>query len=275
MHVKIPGLKYLMLVAIAVYALFTLNARQFEKKNYRINDDLSVKEIEPGVYIAVHNFLGPANSLIIKYENGELLLIDTPLTDDATKELIDWVLRDDTSNVKITAVNTHFHMDNLGGNGYLYKKNAVIYGSDLTVSLLKERGLGNGIPEMLKSPGLEKQYDYYMKNKLYPPNNIFKLGEEKHLVVGTDSLSIYFPGAGHAPDNIVVYFHNRKILFGGCLVKSLVSKTLGNVGDAVVDEWPESLRKLREKYKDAILVIPGHGDEGSLELIDHSLKLFN
>lgn len=274
MHGKIPGLLYLMLITITICAFSKLNAQQFEQKSCRINNELTVKEIEPGFYLAIHNFLGPANSLIIKYKNGQLLLIDTPFTDDATKELVDWVLKDDTSNVKITAVNTHFHMDNLGGNGYLYKKNAVIYGSDLTVSLLNERGLGNGIPEMLKAPGREKQLDYYTKNKLYPPNNIFKLGEEKHFVVGTDSISIYFPGAGHAPDNITVYFHNRKILFGGCLVKSLGSKNLGNVGDAVVNEWPESLKKLREKYKEAKLVIPGHGDEGSLELIDHSLKLF-
>lgn len=273
MPAKISALKCSIFTVL--FLMFSVvSAQQFEQNTYRINDELVVKEIEPEVYIAVHYFFGDANSLIIKYKNGELLLIDTPYTDEATKALVDWILKGDTANVKIIAVNTHFHIDNLGGNGYLFGKKAVIYGSDRTVSLLKERGLGNGMMDMLRKPGNEKQFAYYENKKLYPPNNIFKLEEEQRLKVGTDSLFIYFPGAGHAPDNIVVYFPNRLILFGGCFVKSMNSTTPGNLGDAEVKAWPESLKKLREKYKNVKLVIPGHGNAGGLELIDHSLELF-
>jgi glyoxylase-like metal-dependent hydrolase (beta-lactamase superfamily II) len=60
---------------------------------------------------------------------------------------------------------------------------------------------------------------------------------------------------------------------GGCLVKSIDAKALGNIEDASLAEWPESLTRIKDKYSSAEIVIPGHGNQGSLKLIDHTLKL--
>jgi metallo-beta-lactamase class B len=35
------------------------------------------------------------------------------------------------------------------------------------------------------------------------------------------TLQAYYPGAGHTRDNIVVWVPQDKVLFGGCLIKSL------------------------------------------------------
>lgn len=48
---------------------------------------------------------------------------------------------------------------------------------------------------------------------------------------------------------------------------------LGNTTEADLAEYPKTLRELKSLYADAITVVPGHGDPGGLELIDHTLTL--
>jgi metallo-beta-lactamase class B len=64
-----------------------------------------------------------------------------------------------------------------------------------------------------------------------------------------------------------------KLLFGGCMIKSLESKDLGFTGDADLKEWPRSVEKVKNKYKNARFVIPHHSMWGNMSLIDHTLKL--
>lgn len=86
-------------------------------------------------------------------------------------------------------------------------------------------------------------------------------------------IEVFYPGEGHSPDNIVVWLPEYKVLFGGCLVKELDSKGLGNTTDANLEQWPISINKVLEKYPDAEVVIPGHGNWGGIELIEHTLEL--
>ena len=82
-----------------------------------------------------------------------------------------------------------------------------------------------------------------------------------------------FTGPGHTPDNISVYFPDSKILFGGCMIKSLQSKGLGNTADAVVSEWDKSVDKLKLLCPEAKVVIPGHGNYGDISLLTHTINL--
>ena len=59
------------------------------------------------------------------------------------------------------------------------------------------------------------------------PNNSFELVK--------DTIEIFYPGSGHTEDNIVVWLPKHRILFGGCFVKSLQSKNLGNTEDASIE----------------------------------------
>jgi metallo-beta-lactamase class B len=98
---------------------------------------------------------------------------------------------------------------------------------------------------------------------------------ENSLTLSLDDKEIicnYF-GAGHTIDNIVVWIPEEKILFGGCMVKSLRSRNLGNTADAVIDEWPNTLKKVLETYPESKIVIPGHGEYGDLSLVHHTLEL--
>lgn len=44
--------------------------------------------------------------------------------------------------------------------------------------------------------------------------------------------------------------------------------------DANVAAWAETIRKIKAKYTQTLVVIPGHGNAGGMELIDYTAKLF-
>jgi menaquinone-dependent protoporphyrinogen IX oxidase len=83
----------------------------------------------------------------------------------------------------------------------------------------------------------------------------------------------YYLGAGHSTDNIVAWIPSEQILFGGCMVKDLNSKELGNLSDAKTEEWPETIQKVIAKFPDVKTIIPGHGRIGGVELLNHTKEL--
>ncbi len=88
-----------------------------------------------------------------------------------------------------------------------------------------------------------------------------------------DSLEVFYPGAGHSRDNLVVWLPEKQILFGGCAIRSLSSKSAGNTVHGDINSWLKITKKLESKYKDATLVVPGHGDVGGIELFKHTEKV--
>jgi metallo-beta-lactamase class B len=57
------------------------------------------------------------------------------------------------------------------------------------------------------------------------------------------------------------------------MVKSM-NASKGNLEDANVKEWSNTIRKIKSKYPAASLVVPGHGNAGGQELLDYTITLF-
>jgi metallo-beta-lactamase class B len=57
------------------------------------------------------------------------------------------------------------------------------------------------------------------------------------------------------------------------LIKSINSKGLGNLSDAVVNDWDMTVEKVMKDYPEIQTVIPGHGDFGGIELLTHTIEL--
>lgn len=88
-------------------------------------------------------------------------------------------------------------------------------------------------------------------------------------------IEIAYPGPGHAPDNIVAYLPDESILYAGCAVRGAGVGTLGNVEDANLSQWRESLQWLKVTYPDTQTVVPGHGKGSGLSLIDGTVALID
>ncbi len=186
----------------------------------------------------------PSNGMII-IKSGRAVMIDTPF-DNSKTEIIYNYLRD-SMDVKIeTHIAGHFHEDCIGGLEFLHDKGVKSIASNLTIAKCKEDSLE--VPDI----GFDTAYDLDFYGK---------------------ELSCRFFGGGHSFDNIVVWLPDDHILFGGCLIKSMNSRSLGNLSDAVVDEWDKTVEKVMATYPDMKIVVPGHGRFGGKELLEHTVEL--
>jgi metallo-beta-lactamase class B len=184
---------------------------------------------------------------VIFASKGEAFLFDTPMTDSLTKVLVSWIT--DSLKLKIVGfVPNHWHRDCLGGLAYLQGKKVKSYANQLTIDLARSKGLP--LPEVGFKDSLQ-----------------LKLGDK--------TILCYYPGAAHSTDNIVAWIPSEKILFAGCMVKSINSENLGNTADGDLKAYPNTLRLVLRKFPAAKIVIPGHGDFGGLELIHHTMGLLN
>jgi glyoxylase-like metal-dependent hydrolase (beta-lactamase superfamily II) len=245
---------------------------QFETK---LNEQLFVSELSETVFVVTHYFPWESNSLIVKASDDEVVLIDTPYNNEATAQMLQWI-ENKLKPQKITAINTGFHIDNLGGNGLLREKGIDIYGSDRTCNLIDEKGAKTQQQIILWLSPEQEQIKKVYENLIFTkPNKIFNIEEGITLKIGNLSFEVFYPGESHSPDNVVVYINEMQMLFGGCMVKSLESKNLGFTGDANLEAWPVSMKIVQEKYANAKVIIPHHGMWGDLSLIQHTINLLS
>ncbi len=123
----------------------------------------------------------------------------------------------------------------------------------------------------LQNNGYEKYVSDYTDMELVSPTELFPLAKGLTLDFGSEQVEIYFPGPSHAQDNVVVYFPDKKILFGSCMV--IGWDQVGNTADADLAAWPEAIEKLRSF--DANVIVPGHGTRLDPQLLDHTQALLS
>ncbi|MDF2178801.1 DIM/SIM/IMP family subclass B1 metallo-beta-lactamase [Aliiglaciecola sp. CAU 1673] len=209
---------------------------------------LQVKQIAEGVYqhISYQEVKGfglvDANGLIIVDDNNAYL-IDTPWSESVTEEIVDWIQAQGFELV--ASLSTHSHEDRSAGIAWLNARAIPTYASALTNAQLKAKGKALATQTF----------------------------STEEMTLADGRIQVFYPGAGHSLDNIVVWVPESKILFGGCLVKSLEAKNLGYTGEAVIESWPGSLARVMDKYPQIQLVVPGHGASGDQALLLHTKAL--
>ncbi len=232
--------------------------------------DLSLRPIAGrDAFVVVHACPWPANSLLVVMPDGTLVLAGTPYTADATRAVLDWA-RGRFGGRRIVGIDTGYHVDNLGGNQALLDAGAAVYGSDLTIRLLRERGeaMRQATLAMIgdaKSPA----HRLHAGLRFVPPDHPFPIHDGLRLTFGGEDVEVFYPGPSQAPDKVVVWFPARRILFGSCLI--LAGPRPGNTADADLAQWPEAVRRLRRFS--AEIVVPGHGDRLDPGLIQHTLDV--
>ena len=188
----------------------------------------------------------PSHGLLVETKDGGLL-IDSAWGEAATTELLALIDRE-VGKRPINAIVTDFHDDRAGGTKVLEAAGIEVWTSP-------------GIIERLKAASVPAP-----ERVLEQPSWSGKLGDVP--------LEVWFPGAGHSPENLVVWLPDQRVLFGGCLLRAYESRGLGNLEDADLDAWGPTLRSVRERYgKAAEIVVPSHGEVGGPEILDHSLAL--
>jgi glyoxylase-like metal-dependent hydrolase (beta-lactamase superfamily II) len=257
-----------------VFIVFALSFG-FSQNEVVLDPELKIAKLSDQVWVVIHSFPWESNSLIVNASDKELVLIDTPYTNEATEKMLEFI-ESEIKPKRITAVLTGFHIDNLGGTGCLLQHQIPVYGSDLTCRLIDERSAATQqqILSWLQKPEQEKYRKVYAEMKFSKPDHVFPIEKGLFLKKGKLSFEVYFPGESHSPDNLTVYIRELNLLFGGCMIKSLESPNLGFTGDANMNEWPVSVRKVQAKYTEAKWVVPHHGKWDDISLLQHTIDLF-
>jgi metallo-beta-lactamase class B len=215
-----------------------------------ISEDIILRPVDRNLWVhtTYFEFPGsrryPANGLIV-LDGSQAMLVDLPWTDEQMAELCDWIAQHWRATVT-TVVPTHFHEDCMGGLAEAHRRGAASYALDRTI----RRAQADQLPV---------------------PQHAFT--DEIALRCRKTPVVVKYFGAGHTTDNVVAWLPRQRVLFAGCLVKSLSARSLGNTRDGDLGAYPATLQRVRETYPEAKVVIPGHGAWGGPELIDHTLSL--
>jgi len=223
------------------------------KKSQTINitPDIQLKPLAENVWTHISDIEMPkwgkvsANGMVVLTDK-QLVIIDTPWNDTQTQFLIEWFKNNYDFN-EIKVIVCHYHDDNLGGLNWIHQND-------------------------IESYSIKKTQEICAKKELPIPRNT--LSETYRFDFHEIPIEIFFIGEGHTVDSICVYLPNERILFGGCSVKALNNSTLGNTADANLLEWPNTLQNMKEVFSEVKIVVPGHGLEGNISLIAHTLSLF-
>lgn len=186
----------------------------------------------------------PSNSMYLVTDAG-VLLIDVPWDTTQFQPLLDSIEHRHHKK-PLMCIATHSHADRTAALEFFNKKGIQTFTSTATDSISKITG--------------EKRAAY-----LFTKDTVFSIGGYR--------VETFYPGKGHTPDNITIWFTKDKVLYGGCFIKSTEATDLGNIADASLNEWPASLLRLQKKYPSRKYVIPGHQDWSNKNSVEHTLKL--
>jgi len=230
-------MKALNFIILALLGIFNTTYAQ----RINVSDKLYLTKLNDKTYV---HTCENSNGVIFIIDN-KALIVSTPDSDIETQNLIDWVVKN--QNAKIVGyVIDRWHPDAMEGLDIVRKNGIKTYSYELTRQIAIEKGLP--IPEFGFDPKTE-------------------------IKVGKERVICHFLGEAHTKDGIVVWIPSEQILFGGNEIRNF-NGWVGNIGDASLDKWSETAKKVKNEYGSAKVVVPGHGRHGGIELIDYTINLY-
>ena len=190
----------------------------------------------------------PSNGLAV-VDGDAVTLVDGAWGELATVALIDRI--EEEAGLPVTRmIVTHHHADRTAGVDAAERHGVEVFTHPDTPQLAARAG--NPVPNTSVA-------------QLREPRSRIRVGR----------MEVAYPGPGHAPDNIVAYLPDEKILYAGCYLKGAGAESLGNVEDADLASWRDSLTWTKGTYREAETVVPGHGKGADILLIDATARLID
>jgi cyclase len=238
-------------------------------------------QIAPGIYSAVGSGtpnVGSNSAVIVNRD--DVVVVDSHISPEAGRVLLKEIKTLTDKPVR-TLIDTHFHYDHTNGNQVFAGAAVEIIGHEFTRQKLTgdilQRGmfadLLRGLPQQLSDlkaravaeqdtaakARLEQQArnqdafaQQITETKPTPPN--VTIQDHMTLFRGDREIRLLYFGRGHTGGDLVVYLPKERVLCTG----DLLVNQIANLIDGYVNEWPDTLEKLRPLDFDD--VIPGHGE---------------
>lgn len=189
---------------------------------------------------------GDPNTGVVVGDNA-VMVIDAQATPLMAREVIRRIRTVTSKPIKYVVL-THYHAVRvLGASAYRAEH---IIASDATEELIRERGRQDMKSEIGRFPRLFRGADTIPG--LTWPTLVFR--GEMRLKLGTLEVRIIHAGPGHTAGDTIVWVPSQRVLFSGDLVEYEAGIY---TGDAHLEQWPQTLEKLRALKPKAL--VPGRG----------------
>jgi len=242
--------------------------------------DFKIVRVGDGVFAAIGAPGGQAgsNAGFIVGDAG-VLVVDSFLTPKAAEELIAAIKQQTQQPIKYV-VNTHYHLDHVGGNQVFQAMGMpIIAQENVRAWVPTKNSKFLPPPEQLKKQREDtaksladtpadqaqkrqqlerrlKQIDSFLTINLTPPSLTYEAGP-LHLYLGKREVTLVtLPG--HTGGDTLAFVPDANVLFMGDMGWV---KTLPNLVDATVVDWVKSLDAVLTRHASAKFV-PGHGEVG-------------
>ena len=189
---------------------------------------------------------GDPNTGVIVGDDG-VMVIDAQATPLMAREVIRRIRRVTTKPIRHVVLSHYHAVRVLGASAY---KAEQIIASQRTLGLIRERGRQDMASEIGRFPRLFRGAASIPG--LTWPTLLFK--DEMTVMLGKLEVRILHLGPGHTGGDTVVWVPSEKVLFSGDLVEYEAGIY---TGDAHLEEWPQTLEKLRALKPRAL--VPGRG----------------
>ena len=200
--------------------------------------EAKLTEALPNIYCMVDPTGNGANATFITTKEG-VIVIDTRGSEKEAAQVLK-AIRKMTRKPVVYVVNSHFHKENISGNGVFKSARTLIAQKRAQVMTV-----------------LEAEQE---KRKVTPPNLAFE--KKLELKLGKYHLKLIHPGAAHTDGDLYVYIPKWRILITGGMVFNHIIPFLG---DGNIESWIHALVEMEDL--DAEVIVPGHGPVGGKPIV--------
>ncbi len=202
-------------------------------------------EALPNIYCMVDLTGNGANAAFITTKEG-VIVIDTRGSKQEAAQVLK-AIRKMTNQPVVYVVNSHFHKENISGNGVFKSARTII---------AQKRAQAMTVLEAERE-----------KRKVTPANLSFK--KKLELKLGKYHLKLIHPGPAHTDGDLYIYIPKWRIIITGGMVSNRIIPFLG---DSNIESWIHALVEMEDL--DAEVIVPGHGPVGGKPIVTQMNFIF-
>ncbi len=219
-------------------------ARAFASQADLEDKQITFEELGSGLY--AYTTEGDPNSGVVVGDDS-VLVVDTQATPVMAEDVITRIRQVTDKPIKHVVLSHYHAVRVLGASAYRAQN---VIASRATFELIAERGQQDYDSEAGRFPRLFRAVESIPG--LTWPNVVFD--RSLTLFLGEREVRILHLGRGHTKGDTVVWLPKEKVLFSGDLVEYGATPY---TGDAYLEDWPETLARLRELGAEKL--VPGRG----------------
>ena len=221
------------------------STRSFASQNDLADKKITFSKLSDNAY--AYTAEGDPNTGIVIGDNA-VMVIDTQATPVMAQDVIRRIREVTDKPIKYVVLSHYHAVRVLGASAYGADH---VIASEATREMIVERGQQDYLSEVQRFPRLFRSVET-VPGLTWPT---ITFTDRMSLWLGSVEVQIIHAGRGHTKGDTIVWLPKERVLFSGDLVEYGATPYCG---DAHLQDWPQTLQKLRDLKP--LALVPGRGD---------------